>query len=501
MNQIPALIVGAGPSGLALALELACYKVPFKIIDKAHGPGETSRAMLVVPKVLESYQKFGLDKTVCTWGIIPNYAHFHSINKRVASLPMGIMGKGQSAYPYLVTLPQDEHERILIDKLYDLGIKVEWETELLTLKQFDEKSEATMSRKNEMKTEAFNYVIGCDGASSQVRKQSEVDFEGDTYEQIFYVMDAEVDGEIAEEAAGNFSFIKDYFALFFPLRNKKTTRVIGMFPPDLTRKKDLSYESLKPRLEKAFNIEIRKMNWFSDYKIHARTASHFKIGNHFLVGDSAHIHSPIGGQGMNLGIGDATNLGWKLAQVINHDASEKLLDTYEKERKEIAEFVVSTTDRMFSLIVGNKSGSLLTRQLLIPMFARLANTVQPFQKRLYTLLSQLYISYEESPLSQGAASRLKAGQRLPYVDSEPFEFIREYDWQLHTFKSLDEELQREFEHHGIMTVHRKWTDQTRKKGFEEKQWVLVRPDGYIGWIGSENQTDDLLTYIKKWLIK
>ncbi|SFC12312.1 2-polyprenyl-6-methoxyphenol hydroxylase [Alkalibacterium subtropicum] len=499
MTKGPVLIAGAGPTGLVLALELAYRKVPFKIIDKAKGPGETSRAMLVVPNVLESYQKYGLAQTVTRQGIIPDFAHFHSRNTRIASLPLGIMGKGQSLYSYLVTFPQDQHEQVLLDKLNEFGISVEWESELVGLKQVEAHSEVTIRKNGIVKTEPFNYVVGCDGASSQVRKQSGIDFEGETYEQVFYVLDAEVDGKIVEDDAGGFSFIKDYFALFFPLRNRETTRIIGMFPPDLSRAGDLSYESLKPRLEAAFEIKILEMNWFSDYKIHARTATHFRKGNLFLAGDAAHIHSPIGGQGMNLGIGDAVNLGWKLGEVINRKGPAELLDTYEEERKGIAEFVVTTTDRLFDLVVGDAIRSRLTRQLLIPTVASLVENAPPMQKILYTLLSQLYIAYENSDLSEGASERLKAGQRLPYVDSEPFEFIREAGWQLHTFKPIDPDIKEACDRLGITWVMRKWTNQTRDKGFFKEQWLLVRPDGYIGWLGSQEQRKDLERYIEKWM--
>lgn len=501
MTKTPVLITGAGPTGLVLALELAYHNVPFKIIDKAKGPGETSRAMLVVPNVLESYQKYGLDQTVTQQGIIPAFAHFHSNNTRIASLPLGIMGKGQSLYSYLVTFPQDEHEQILLDKLNEFGVTVKWESELVSLKQVEAHSEVTIRKNGANQMETFNYVVGCDGASSQVRKQSGIAFEGETYEQVFYVLDAEVDGKIVEDDAGSFSFIKDYFALFFPLRNKETTRIIGMFPPDLSREGDLSYESLKPRLEAAFYIRILDMNWFSDYKIHARTATHFRKDNLFLVGDAAHIHSPIGGQGMNLGIGDAVNLGWKLAEVVNRKGPVELLDTYEEERKEIAKFVVATTDRLFSLVVGDKTRSLMTRQLLIPVIARLADAFGPIQDRVYTLLSQLYIGYEKSSLSQGEWSEISPGQRLPYVDSEPFEFIRESGWQLHTFLPLDTELKAFCDQQGIKWVMRKWTNQTRDKGYKKDQRLLVRPDGYIGWAGREGHLEELYTYIRKWLME
>lgn len=500
MTHTPVLIAGAGPTGLVLALELAYRNVPFKIIDKARGPGETSRAMLVVPKVLESYQKFGLGKVVTDKGIIPEFAHFHVNNKRIASLPLGIMGRGQSLYSYLVTFPQDEHEEVLLEKLQAFGVEVEWESELIRIKPSGKQSEVTVQNRDNAWTETFDYVVGCDGASSQVRKESGIEFEGETYEQVFYVLDAKVDGKIVEDDAGSFSFIKDYFALFFPLRNKETTRIIGMFPPDLSGKNDLSYESLKPRLEDAFKLRILGMNWFSDYKIHARTAAHFKSENIFLAGDAAHIHSPIGGQGMNLGIGDAVNLGWKLAEVINHKGSEKLLETYEQERRGIAEFVVSTTDRLFDLVVGDSTKSRLARQLLIPTVAQLADKAAPLQKILYTLLSQLYIAYENSDLSEGTASGMKAGQRLPYVDSEPFEFIRESGWQLHTFEPIDTEVKSACDQHGIKWVMRKWTNQTRDKGFQKEQWLFVRPDGYIGWLGNENKKEELAHYIKKWLL-
>lgn len=500
MSEKEVLIVGAGPTGLVLAMELAYYNVPFKLIDQKSGPGESSRAMLVVPKVLESYQKYGLDQKILSLGIQPDAVHYYLNNGRQATIQLKRIGSGQCIYPNVVTFPQDEHEQLLVEQLKNMGHDVFWSTRYETAEETGDGVEVTLNHSGQSSKGIYRYVIGCDGASSQVRKDRHIKFTGETYEEAFYVLDATVEGDLLHDRSISFSFKGDHFALFFPLRDKETTRVIGMYPPDLTEKKDFSFESLRPYIEEAHCVSITKKNWFSDYRVHRRTADHFKDRAFFLAGDAAHVHSPAGGQGMNLGIGDAVNLGWKLAEVNAHQTSEKLLDTYEAERKALAESTVSLTDRAFKTIASQTLISQLTRTAGIPLVTRMGSRSGLLQKNLFKVLSQLYISYEESPLNGSGQTKLKSGERLPYADGETLEFTREAGWQLHYFNDLFEYEMTQVTSR-ISPVKRRWTDKARNVGFEKDHFYLVRPDGYISWSGDGGESSRLITYLNDWDIK
>lgn len=492
------LIVGAGPTGLVLALELAYHNIPFRIIDKNSGVGDSSRAMLVVPKVLESYQKFNLDQAVISKGIRPAYINYFVNNEKKADIPLGRLGKGLSAYPYVVTFPQDEHEQLLLEKLEETGYSVEWQTALDSCKENDGTVKTILSHNGKETKNSFSYVIGCDGASSTVRKSVDIHFTGDTYEEIFYVLDAVAEGKVIKEEEGSFSFTEDYFALFFPLRNKETTRIIGMFPPDLVEKETLDFDTLKPRLEEAFEIKIEYKNWFSDYKIHRRTAEQFRKGRIFLAGDAAHIHSPAGGQGMNLGIGDAVNLGWKLASVLSKGTDESILDTFEGERKQLAEDIVSRTDNAFKLVASQSKLSEIVRTRVVPLSARAAGRSSWIQSQMFKVLSQLYITYDTSQLNGRSDSDIKPGYRLPFAEGESFEFKRERGWQLHLFGEVPGRFNnRDFKH--VEVIKRRWTNKTRDAGFEKDRVYLVRPDGYISWTGKVESVDSLQRYMEKWV--
>lgn len=289
------LIIGAGPTGLALALQLALLKVPFKIIDKETGPGNSSRAMTVMPRVLEQYHGLEIAEKMISDGIKLDGANLWIDGEKKAHLNIEEFGKGQSVFPYILTYPQDEHESLLAHELKARGQQVTWETECVSFEQNESSIEVELKSKQGTTKEQFSYVIGCDGASSVVRKELGLSFEGGTYDELFYVMDAQLENERFRTQEVHFHFFDEILALFFPLRNKETTRVIGMFPPELSENKKTDPESLLPILEEAFDIQLSEMKWFSKYTVHHRLAEVFRVNRIFLAGDAAHIHSPVGG--------------------------------------------------------------------------------------------------------------------------------------------------------------------------------------------------------------
>jgi hypothetical protein len=214
---------------------------------------------------------------------------------------------------------------------------------------------------------------------------------------------------------------REGFHLFFPMRGRDHWRVVGILPPEIRGRDDLTFEGVAPSVRKEAGSELafKACSWFSTYRIHHRRAERFRDRRCFLLGDAAHIHSPVGAQGMNTGLQDAYNLAWKLALVVSERARATLLDSYEAERIPVAQRLLSTTDRAFSRIVSDNWLAGLVRTRVLAKIMALAMTRERVQKLAFRTISQIGIHYRESPLSQttpglsDAAPR--AGDRFPWL--------------------------------------------------------------------------------------
>src|ERR1700747_3250562 len=256
------------------------------------------------------------------------------------------MGAGRSPYPFALAYPQDDHERFLIEKLNDAGCEVEWGAKLKAFREGENGIWSTIEHNTGRVEEAESaYICGCDGARSCVRETLQLGFPGGHYEQLFYVADVKIARGFSRDLYLNLG--KHILTLMFPVRSGGMQRLIGLVPPELSDRTPLTFDDIRDRVERQLDIQIVELNWFSTYRVHHRVAERFRVGQAFLLGDAGHIHSPVGGQGMNTGIGDAINLGWKLADVTRYRAAKQLLDTYEPERIGFARALVSTTDRAF----------------------------------------------------------------------------------------------------------------------------------------------------------
>ena len=353
MNETQILIVGAGPTGLALALFLAKAGVTPRIIDKNSGPGQASRAMAVQARTLEFYRQLGFAEEVVSKGIPIEAIHLRAHDHIVSQIKIADFGKGMSPYPFVLSFPQDDHERLLVAHLQAAGVEVEWETEFKELRDTGEAVGATLQKKDGTQEECTAaYMCGCDGARSTVREDLQLGFAGGTYDKTYFVADVEATGEAAQ--GHNFSFClgAQDFLIVLPVRSTGMNRLIGIVPEEFKGQENVVFDDIRPFAEKAADIRVEKVNWFSTYRAHHRVAEHFRAGRVFVSGDAGHIHSPVGGQGMNTGIGDAVNLAWKLAAVVAGRADASLLDTYEPERIAFARSLVATTDKMFQLMTG-----------------------------------------------------------------------------------------------------------------------------------------------------
>ena len=493
------LIAGAGPTGLVLALVLAKCGVRCRIVDKRAGPGEASRAMVVQARTLEFYHQLGFAGDVVDGGIKIERIHLKERNHEAAVYQMGNFGTKVSPFSFALSYPQDDHERLLVDRLARAGIDVEWETELVDFQDDGSRVRANLRTKDNERSVEAAYLCGCDGAHSAVRQGLKLGFHGGTYDQVFYVADIKATGESAGNNDMNMCLSTNAFCLLFPIRSTGMNRAIGVVPDELAGRPSIEFTDLQPHIEGIVDIHVEKVNWFSTYHVHHRVADHFRVGRAFIAGDAGHVHSPAGGQGMNTGIGDAVNLGWKLASVVKGAADDSILDTYETERIAFAHTLVETTDKAFQLMVGRGFSGQLFRTLVVPHLAPLLFGFAGIRKEAFLRVSQTRINYRDSKLSQGSTGDLHGGDRLPWVDSQDnFDALTSFDWQIHVYGTTPEDLKDAARAAGIALHEYAWDDDAHEAGLRRDAAYLIRPDGYIAV--AHVDTAELRDFIAKFKI-
>src|SRR6267154_634474 len=415
------LIVGGGPTGLMLANQLGRREIRATIVDRHSGPAQQTRAMAVQARTLEIYSMLGIAERALELGRRGTGANMWSEGKWAARIPLGDIGKTISPFPFVLMLGQDDNERIMGEHLRNWGMAVQWNTELTGINQEPGHVSATLKQPDgSTRTIQAAYVAGCDGGHSAVRELCGITFPGAPYEHVFFVADTEATGPMVAEEL-NIYLWREGFHLFFPMRGKDRWRVIGILPKKLQGRDDVAFEELSPaiRREAGADLAFEKCIWFSTYRIHHRAAQKFRDRRCFLLGDAAHVHSPMGGQGMNTGLQDAYNLAWKLALVVKGHADAALLDSYEAERIPVAQRLLSTTDRAFMLVVSDSWLAKLFRTRILARIVAFAMTFERPKQIAFRTISQTGIAYRESPLSKmlpglpGGAPR--AGDRFPWL--------------------------------------------------------------------------------------
>jgi len=498
MMHSDVLIIGAGPTGLILALWLTKLGVKVRIVDKTAEPGTTSRALGVQARTLELYRQLDLTDAVLDHGHKVPAVNLWVKGEPATRLSFERIGSDLTPYSFLHIFPQDQHERLLIERLQALGVFVERRTELVS---FTEEGGRVIARlrgpESREETCETSYIAGCDGAHSTVRGTIGTGFPGGTYRQVFYVADVEaagppVNGELhvdLDEA--------DFLAVF-PLAGKGRARLIGTVRDERADHADtLKFEDVSDRAIKHLKVDVRKVNWFSTYHVHHRVAEHFRKGRAFLVGDAAHIHSPAGGQGMNTGIGDAINLAWKLAMVLRGHASDKLLDSYEAERIGFARRLVATTDRVFSFVTAEGRIADIVRTRIAPVLIPTAMAFEAAREYLFRTVSQITLNYRGGPLSVGAAGHVHGGDRLPWVSidgKDNFELLAEMNWQVHVYGSASADLSAWCAGHGVPLHAFDWRSEHEAAGLARDAIYLLRPDTYVALTDPSGTPDALDRY-------
>jgi 2-polyprenyl-6-methoxyphenol hydroxylase-like FAD-dependent oxidoreductase len=502
MPEPQVLIVGAGPTGLVLGLWLAKLGVPFRICEKNNGPGQTSRAMGVQARTLEFYRQLGIADEIVRRGIKVERMRLHQGSREVSVLKFGDIGRGLSPYPFVLSLPQDEHERVLGEKLHALGVQIEWNTELTGFTDAGEHIEARLRRNGRDETCRVSFLCGCDGVHSTVREGLQLKFPGGVYQHMFFVTDLAAEGP-GVNGDINFFLASDELGAVFPIRSTGMVRLIGIVPSEFASRKDLTFEDMRPRFEKLLALRVRSVNWFSTYYVHHRVSDHFAVGRAFLLGDAGHVHSPVGGQGMNTGIGDAVNLSWKLAAVLAGRADPSILDTYESERISFARTLVSTTDGLFQAVVRENIAGKIIRTVLFRHLLPFVFRFSAARRLQFRLVSQTRINYRGGPLSEGTTGHVSGGDRLPWVeaaDGGNFERLKSLDWQIHVYGQVRPSLRQAIGESGIALHELPWNENTQAAGLERDSLYLVRPDGHVALADSKQDAEKLRHFLSRFKI-
>jgi 2-polyprenyl-6-methoxyphenol hydroxylase-like FAD-dependent oxidoreductase len=493
------IIIGAGPTGLSLACQCIRYGIDFVVVEKNATVTPYSKAIGVQARTLEVYDQIGLADPAIERGTIASRVRLIEGGEVRGEMNLGNFGKDLSEYPYMLMLEQSKNEKLLYEFVLSHGRDVSWNTELENFSQDETGVTAQVKLPSgESQTIRGKFLAGCDGASSPVRHGLGLTFEGSTFERLFYVADARVEWDLPHDAL-HVCLAKEVFVAFFPMPGENRYRVVGTFPESKNEEQgEVLYEEIEQEIKHQvkLDLELSDVRWFSLYKVHSRRVNKFSNGRCFLAGDSAHIHSPAGAQGMNTGIQDAYNLAWKIALVVKGIASEELLDTYNEERLANAQRLLESTDRMFEFAAGSNWLMSFIRTTIFPPVAGFVASLESVSKRMFPLISQIGINYRNAALSDHTDDEpddVKAGDRLPYflVDGESvFDKLKEPKFHLLLFSNSDrgnacEQILGKFG--DLIDCHViPITDRVREIFEREDDFcVFLRPDNYIAFISSE----------------
>jgi 2-polyprenyl-6-methoxyphenol hydroxylase-like FAD-dependent oxidoreductase len=499
MDVTDVLVVGAGPTGLALAAVAHAHGASVRVIDRNPSAVHESRALVLQPRTLELLAGLGLRDELLSKGRRTVRLVLHS-GPRCVAVPVFDVGIEDTPYPFLLFISQAETEAALTAHLTHRGVTIERGTELLALDQQDARVTCQLKTAGGAETVEAAYAVGCDGAASTVRRLLGIGFTGGRYPQRFALADVHVDGDLPPDRIHAFLSRRGIMFLF-PLGQPAPWRVIGMLPSDQPDE-DLTLPAVQAIVDEfaGGGLRLRDPVWVSDFRLRHRLADRYRSGRVFLAGDAAHVHSPAGGQGMNVGIQDAVNLGWKLAMVARGTASRDLLDSYEHERRPVGGALLRFTDRLFTLATTTRPPISTIRATIAPYALPVATRLRPLRAAAFRRIAELDVTYRHSPAVQDARSarRPAAGDRLPDAHTHNgtlHSLIASPGFHLLLAGPVDDVA------HPVLAVHRlepgeqAWTT-LRVRTVAQ---ILVRPDGHIAYRADEADTAGLHDYLNRWL--
>ncbi len=531
------LIVGAGPTGLTLANELNRYQVPCRIIDKLTEPTNQSRAAGIHARTLEVLNNMGLKKRVVAEGLKVTGICMHANDQEIINLDYTIV---DSPINFVIMLPQCDTEKLLREHLAKYKQTVNYNTELVNFEQDASVVHCTLKHNGTMEKLSVPYLIGCDGAHSQVRHTLKLDFAGSALKEDWIMADVFADWQ------GDVNKIHIYMSpegvfMLFPMPNKRFRigadhRLQANHETEPT--KDEFNDLVGHYLKRPFTIH--DFNWITKFRINHRKVNTYQNGRVFVAGDAAHIHSPAGGQGMNTGIQDAYNLAWKLAMVYHGKTKENILDSYTKERSPIAEGVLQETTTLTKLITIKQ-----------PMVQKLRNAMMSLvtkfdivQQQMVNRMAEVSLNYRKSDLNAQDwpahfslnKAKLQVGDRAPDIvlktmENQPIHlfdllvaprfatliFTNGDPGALEQAKTITEKLNTIYKDNFTSIIISTTTpktiitsdhitqvlDETQaghdRYAANEPCLYLIRPDGYIGYRNKPLNMQQYLTYLNRLL--
>ena len=489
MKQTQVIIIGAGPTGLALACQLMRYNIDFLIIEKNKTTTPYSKAMVVHARTLEIFKEYGLAKKAVESGQIVERFNITIEGTHRGNIFLGKLGANLSEYPFVLALEQSKTEKLHVKYLAQKQKNILWESEMVSVNHTNKNVTITYKNKKGTLTKVqADYLVGCDGSHSMVRRSLNLPFLGDTLENTFYVADAKIKSDLFNQPEAYMNLVANGFVLLFALEGKSHYRIIGVVPQE-KQLSTYSFEDIEKIVHEQldFSLIFEEKYWYATYKAHSRMVSTFSKGRCFLAGDAAHIHTPAGGQGMNTGIQDAYNLAWKLAFVLQKKAAPKLLDTYNLERTAVAKVLLKTTDRGFEVLTSNGFMARYFKKYIFPLAAKLLTKTKIGGQNVFKRISQTTITYSNSPLTiKSKIGRIVAGDRMPYflVDGKSiYEQLKTPTFKILWFGTKNEVPLLNNNNLNITEVVIKEIPVffKRKTDF----YILLRPDNHISYIGKD----------------
>ena len=527
------LIIGAGPTGLMAANELQKRGVDFVCLEKNAAPSTLSKALGIQARTLELFELLGVHRPFLKRGYPGPGAKLHLGGDTPSLVELYHI---ESRYPYMLILPQSETEEILEDHLSTIGGKIHREHDVVDVVEMEEGVRVEAKHNGETSTYEAKYLLACDGAHSSVREALDVEFVGEDEGYTFFLGD--VDVPALNDIYINMHLNDRGDVAFFPYKDG-SYRVVGLdrSKQGLPHKDELPLDELQESINHIMSepYQVENPKWLSYFGTSHRQVPNYRKGSVFFVGDAAHIHNPMGGQGMNLGLQDVANIAWKLEAVLKGYAEDAFLNSYHEERWPLGKDVLKETSRM--LKIANLEG---TPGKIRNWAGKAALTQDWVQDRIANHLSNIYNEYEDIPrnkalrdssLPKGA---IQAGERVPdhllffdgttdesiyplvrkhghlcliYIDSEDEAFLDRACSFSEKLNDVYPNLMKlvlvakggtvsanRGQHSIIYDVHRHLE---KKLGMKKGHTLLVRPDGHVAFHESFSEIEETLAKVKR----